>query len=173
MRTEGPEDDTRAYVVMPSFETLETYARRVEEEMSAGARSDMPPRSKRCGVCSEENPLGASECEACGHAFPPRAGRFHACPECGGLNLAGAQDCQHCGTGLGHTFALTLDEALRTGAIVRGMEIDEEAVQASEQMAPKVREMVLQSGDAALLRITQLLPEESWHRLKTIFEDAA
>ena len=89
------------------------------------------------------------------------------------MNLAGAQVCQHCGTSLGHSFTLTLDEALRTGAIVRGMEIDEDAVRAGEQMAPKVREMVLKSGDAALVRVTQLLPEESWHRLRTIFEDAA
>ena len=173
VRTDGPEDDTRAYVVMPSFETLEAYARRVEEEMSAGARSEAPPRTKRCSICAEENPLGALECEACGHEFPPRAGRFHACPDCGGLNIPGAQVCQHCGTNLGHAFTLTLDEALRTGAIVRGMEIDEEAVRAGEQMAPKVREMVLRSGDAALVRVTQLLPEESWHRLRTIFEDAA
>jgi superfamily II DNA or RNA helicase len=38
VRTCGPDDDTRAYVVMPSFETFETYARRVEEEMSLPAR---------------------------------------------------------------------------------------------------------------------------------------
>ncbi|WP_245519476.1 MULTISPECIES: DEAD/DEAH box helicase family protein [unclassified Mesorhizobium] len=173
VRTDGPSDDTRAYVVMPSFERLEAYARRVEEEMSADARRDTPVRTKRCIVCSEENSLGASECSACGHEFPPRVGRFNACPDCGALNLAGAQVCQHCGTGLGHAFTLTLDEALRTGAIVRGMEIDEDAVRAGERIAPRVREMVLNSGDTALVRVTQLLPEESWHRLRAIFEDTA
>ena len=30
VRSKGPTDDTRAYVVMPSFETLEAYARRVD-----------------------------------------------------------------------------------------------------------------------------------------------
>ncbi|MDH7504293.1 MAG: hypothetical protein QHJ82_16470 [Verrucomicrobiota bacterium] len=35
VRTCGPDDDTRAYVVMPSFATFERYARRVEEEMPA------------------------------------------------------------------------------------------------------------------------------------------
>jgi len=173
VRTDGPEDDTRAYVVMPSFETLEAYACRVEEEMSPGARTDSMPRTKRCVMCSEENPLGATECSSCGHEFPPRMTSFRACPDCGGLNPAGAQDCQNCGSSLGHAFTLTLDEALRTGAIVRGMEIDEEEVQAGEQIAPKVRDMVLKSGDTALLRVTQLLPEESWHRLRTILEDAA
>lgn len=173
VRTDGPEDDTRAYVVMPSFETLEAYARRVEEEMSASARVDAAPASKRCPSCAEENAVGATECTACGHEFPARSGRFRACDECGGLNLVGAQECQHCGTALGHAFTLTLDEALRTGAIVRGMDIDEQAVRAGEQVAPKVREMVLKSGDTALVRVTQLLPEESWHRLRAIFEDAA
>jgi superfamily II DNA or RNA helicase len=173
VRTDGPDDDTRAYVVMPSFETLEIYARRVEEEMSPGARPDTMPRTKRCVMCAEENALGASECSSCGHDFPPRTGSFRACPDCGGLNVAGAQDCQHCGVSLGHAFTLTLDEALRTGAIVRGMEIDETAVRAGEQIAPKVRDMVLKSGDTALVRVTQLLPEESWQRLRAIFEDAA
>lgn len=172
VRTDGPDDDTRAYVVMPSFETLEIYARRVEEEMSPDVRRDTPPRFKRCPVCAEENALGASDCSACGHEFPARGSRFHACPDCGGLNPAGSQSCQHCGNALGHTFSLTLDEALRTGAIVRGMELDEEAVQASERIAPRVREMVLGSGDAALVRVTQLLPEESWFRLRAILEDA-
>ena len=49
VRTCGPDDDTRAYVVMPSFETFETYARRVEEEMSPSARAgDGTPKTKRC-----------------------------------------------------------------------------------------------------------------------------
>lgn len=173
VRTDGPDDDTRAYVVMPSFETLEAYARRVEEEMSPDARRDTAPRSKVCPSCAEENSLGATECSSCGHEFPARGGRFHACANCGGLNLAGVQECQHCGSSLNQAFTLSLDEALRTGAIVRGMEIEEGAVQASEKIAPRVREMVLSSGDAALVRVTQLLPEESWSRLRTIFEDTA
>ena len=32
VRTMGPDDDTRAYVIMPSTELLESYARRVEQE---------------------------------------------------------------------------------------------------------------------------------------------
>src|SRR5262249_32168829 len=48
VRTVGPADDTRAYVVMPSFGTFEAYARRVEEEMPASAveRTDEGPRMK-------------------------------------------------------------------------------------------------------------------------------
>jgi Rad3-related DNA helicase len=40
VRTAGPDDDTRAYVVMPSLETFENYARRIEEEMSPAARKE-------------------------------------------------------------------------------------------------------------------------------------
>jgi superfamily II DNA or RNA helicase len=51
VRTNGPQDDTRAYVVMPSFDILEAYARKVEDEMSPSARKEeAPPRFKRCSV---------------------------------------------------------------------------------------------------------------------------
>ena len=63
---------------------------------------------------------------------------------------------------------LTLDEALRTGAIVRGLDIDENEVQVSEAMAAAVRQMVLKSGDARLVRVLSALPEESWARLQAI-----
>ena len=51
VRTCGPDDDTRAYVVMPSFATLERYARRVEEEMPASVRTGSSIQAKRCPVC--------------------------------------------------------------------------------------------------------------------------
>ena len=35
VRSAGQDDDTRAYVVMPSFNTFEEYARRIEDEMPA------------------------------------------------------------------------------------------------------------------------------------------
>lgn len=168
VRTCGPDDDTRAYVVMPSFETFETYARRVEEEMSLPTRADTPPRQKRCPACRHECSLGASECPECGYEFPARTERVKTCTECGALNPIAASTCHACGTSFEHSFALTLDEALRTGAIVRGMDIDESEVQAAEQMAPTVRKLVLQSGDQRLVRILQTLPDESWARLKNI-----
>jgi hypothetical protein len=37
---------------------------------------------------------------------------------------------------------LTLDEALRAGAIIRGMDIEEEEVQLAEKMAVPVREKI-------------------------------
>jgi len=75
VRTAGPTDDTRAYVVMPSFETFEEYARRVEDEMPVSeSKNDKSQRQKRCPVCQTENELSATECTSCDYQFP-RAGQ--------------------------------------------------------------------------------------------------
>jgi hypothetical protein len=68
-------------------------------------------------------------------------------------------------------FVLTLDEALRAGAIVRGVEIEEREVQLGEEMAEPVRERILRSGDEQLVRILRILPEESFARLRGILAD--
>lgn len=171
VRTYGPQDDTRAYVVMPSFDVLETYARRVEEEMSPGARKEpAAPRTKRCPACSTECELGAKSCSNCGHEFPAGQTNFKRCPACKALNPMGAQSCQECGESFTAHFVLTLDEALRAGAIVRGMDLDEDEVQEGESIAAEVRDKIMKSGDEKLVRIIRVLPEESWARLKSIFK---
>jgi hypothetical protein len=171
---EGPTDDTRAYVVMPSFENFEEYARRVEAEMPAtdGENDKKPPRQKRCPICQTENELSAAECSSCGHQFP-RAGqaRFKNCPACSVLNLNSAVSCDSCGASFQAGFVLTLDEALRAGAIIRGIDIEEDEVQLGEEMAAPVRERILRSGDEQLVRILRILPEESFARLKGILSD--
>ncbi len=169
VRTAGPEDDTRAYVVMPSFQILEDFARRVEEEMSQQARSDAgPPKTKRCPSCATECKLGDKFCETCGFEFPQAPPRFKPCGKCNGLNTMAAKTCQHCGEKFGANFVLSLDEALRSGAIVRGMDIDESEVVEAEGMAAAVRNLVLTSGDAKLVKVLRQLPEESYARLKRL-----
>ena len=170
VRTFGPDDDTRAYVVMPSTEVFEAYARRVEIEMSPGKRKDPgKPKTKKCPACHSECEIGASDCDACGHVFPPTGGpQFKACGECGALNPAGATSCHACGTSFSSTFSLTLDEALRTGAIVRGMDIEESDVVKGEALASKMRDRVLKSGDSTLIRVYRMLPDESLARFLDI-----
>jgi superfamily II DNA or RNA helicase len=172
VRNAGHADDTRAYVLMPSFETFEVYARRVEDEMSPSAKGHQDePRTKKCGVCAEECPLGAKECSHCGNEFPKLPERNKTCQECGSLNPISASMCHACGANFQqNSFKLTLDEALRAGAIVRGMDINEEEVRIAESMAPRVRELVLKSGDQRLVKIISVLPDESWARLKSILE---
>lgn len=172
VRTGGPDDDTRAYVVMPSFDILETFARRVEDEMSPGHRKDTgTPKTKKCPSCTTECSLGTQFCEVCGHEFPAPMLKFKPCPSCEGLNHLSAQSCQHCGEDFGTDFTLTLDEALRAGAIVRGMDVEEDEVQEGEAIASTVRRSVVASGDEKLVRIVRQLPEESWARLKRLLTE--
>jgi len=169
VRTAGPDDDTRAYVVMPSFDTLETFARRVEEEMPQAVRTQTSdPKTKRCPACNLECALGDHTCSDCGHEFPVAPQRLKSCSDCGTLNPVTAGSCHACGASFTQSFMLTLDEALRTGAIVRGMDIDEAEVLAAEEIAPAVRNMILKSGDSKLVKILQTLPDESWARLRKI-----
>lgn len=168
VRTAGPDDDTRAYVVMPSMEILEGYARRVEEEMPASSKGEGELRTKKCPACNGECALGDRECGQCGHEFPAAATRMRGCPDCGALNPVTAINCHACGGSLVTSFSLSLDEALRTGAIVRGMDIDEAEVRHAEEIAPEVRSRVLRSGDHKLVKILRILPDESWARLREI-----
>ena len=72
---------------------------------------------------------------------------------------------------MGHKYVISLDEALRTGAIVRGMDIDEDEVRLGESVAKVTRQSVLESGDPKLIKIIRSLPEESWGRLKKIMTE--
>ena len=65
----------------------------------------------------------------------------------------------------------TLDEALRAGAIVSGMDIDEGEVLEGESIAGSVRKLLMASGDEKLVKITRQLPEESWARLTRLMTD--
>lgn len=169
VRTLGPDDDTRAYVIMPAFETFETYARRVEEEMSPASRgAGESPKTKRCVACGSECSLGASQCPECGYEFPARPERVKPCHECGAINPLTAQTCHACGSRFAQDFTITLDEALRTGAIIRGMDLEESEVREGEKIAEVVRGRILRSGDQRLVKIIQTLPDESWARLRTI-----
>ena len=171
VRTMGPDDDTRAYVVMPSLNTFEAYARRIEEEMSPSARKgEAKPRHKRCADCGHECDLGATSCPVCEYEFPKAPERVKTCDDCSALNPLAVESCHQCGNSFSQSFCLTLDEALRTGAIVRGIDLEEGEVQKSEEMAEVVRGRILRSGDQRLVKIIQTLPDESWSRLRTILD---
>tara|TARA_Y100001934_G_scaffold283774_1_gene406628 strand:- start:4478 stop:6301 length:1824 start_codon:yes stop_codon:yes gene_type:complete len=168
VRTSGPEDDTRAYVVMPSIQLFEEYARKVELEMSPTKRfGNQKPKTKKCPVCRTDCELSVKICECCGYEFPTRGGpNFKPCSSCGALNPTGATECHACGQSLGVSFKITLNDALRTGAIIRGMDIEESDVQEGERIAKPFRKRVLQSGDRLLIEMFSKIPEESLGRVK-------
>jgi len=171
VRSAGEDDDTRAYVVMPSFQIFEKYARRVEEEMSEDARTEKAaPTTKVCPSCTSEVPRGCAVCEVCGHEFPKATPRFKTCTKCDGLNPIRATHCQTCGERFGAEFVITLNEALRVGAIVRGMDLEEGEVRDGEALAGDAREFALQTGDAQLLKIAKLLPDELWGRFSSFLD---
>jgi len=171
VRTRGYEDDTRAYVVMPSFATFEEYARRVENEMSPAKRKEPgTPKTKRCPVCGNECRINAQTCDNCGHEFSEGPTRTKTCDTCGEENPITAEVCHNCGKAFKPDYVLTLDDALRTGAIVRGMDISEDEVKQGESMSDSVKAKILQSGDEKLIQLLRVLPEESFGHLKSILE---
>lgn len=170
VRTSTPDDDTRAYVVIPTLEAFEQYARRVEEEIPHHKGKDKDAKTKKCPICNHENALGAAHCSACDHEFPKASPRLKPCPSCGTENPPGAKKCCMCGHSFDGEFNLKLDEALRTGAIIRGMDIPELEVVQAEGMADHVRTAILQSGDARLIKLLKVMPEEVLGHLKTILD---
>lgn len=170
VRSLGDSDYSRAYVVMPSLEILEEYARRVEDEMSPQAKTDTPPTTKICPVCETENPRNASHCSECDHEFPPKTTRYKNCSECDGLNVLSAAECQHCGAKFSADFEITLRDALRVGAIIRGMDLEEEDVAESEEMADDFRDFVLSSGDEFLIKIMRDVPIEAISKITKFAE---
>lgn len=173
VRSLGPDDYSRAYVVMPTLGILEEYARRVEREMGAAAKAPETKTNKICGTCGSENDRSATSCSSCGAEFPVRQQRFKACDECEGLNPVSANECQHCGASFKADYEITLNEALRMGAIVRGMDLDEDEVQDAEANKKQILRDILASGDDAIIRIVKQLPEESYGRLRRILNPDA
>lgn len=171
VRNFGPNDDSRAYVVMPTHRIFEEYARRVEDEMSPAAkRQESEPNEKICRVCGAPNPKDALECGECETAFPVQPPRLKSCPECEALNPIASTECQNCGASFKHDFEISLNEALRIGAIIRGMDLDEEEVIEGERIRDSFKKKVLASGDDKIIDLVKKLPEESYGRLKRLLD---
>ncbi len=169
VRTMGNDDMSRAYVVMPAHPIFELYAKRAEDEMGVAPAKDTEPATKSCPICEEKAPLSKTNCDFCGYEWPEKVSKLRPCHECEGLNPVTAKECMHCGASLGAEFDIKLNDALRVGAIVRGMDIDEVDVREAEELRDNVRRRILKSGDDKLIDVVlKKLPEESWASLKQI-----
>jgi superfamily II DNA or RNA helicase len=172
VRSFGPDDFSSAQVVLPALSIFDTYARRIEKEMPDHVKKAIRETSEKiCPSCNASVPFNSKVCE-CGHIFTTTISKTKACHECGTLNPYSASECFHCGAGFLNEFSITLEEALRVGAIVRGMDLEEWEVQESEEMAPSMRTALLSSGDENLIRILRTFPEQSLTRLKSILNSA-
>ena len=170
VRNAGPTDDTRGYVVMPAFEVFDRFARRVEREMPVSKKKDTTPKTKKCPICENECDIKDTNCSSCGHHFEekskPAGQKF--CDHCGSANDLKADSCQVCGTAFKQSFTIRLEEALRDGSIVRGLDLSEEEVREAERIAPGFREEILRSGDEFIIQMLSKLPDEAVGRVKTI-----
>ena len=54
------------------------------------------------------------------------------------------------------------------GAIVRGMDLDEEEVLTGERLGPSLRADILSSGDEVLIKLMSKVPDEAAGRLAKI-----
>jgi len=171
IRTYGYEDTSRAYIVIPALNIFDNFARRIEEEMPQSARTEEQTRQKVCPDCGEQHELSTRVCR-CGYEFPLPKAKLKPCHTCGALNASSAKSCDQCGASFESLFKISLDEALRNGAWARGIELDEEEVQEAEKNAFYVKDLALKSGDAKIIRLISVLPEESWSRLKAILDSS-
>ncbi|MCB4435548.1 DEAD/DEAH box helicase family protein [Alteromonas sp. McT4-15] len=175
IRTKDSDDDTRAYVVMPNLNLFDEYARRVEDELPPRFKNESKPKTKKCSVCHTENALSASHCCECAEPFEgrkPEPPATVSCPACGEKTPKNKRNCTHCGENLSAEFVLSLKEAMRSGVIVRGMDINEEDAVKGAEIAEGLRGKLLTSGDSKLVDIVRQLPDESWGRLAQMMENA-
>ena len=174
VRSAGKDDDSSAYVVMPTHNIFEEYARRVEREMKLIDIKDSSKNTKICPKCEEENDKKNVECKFCGYEFPQRKTRFKTCEneDCNHPNPVHLDECQSCGEKLGHDFIITLDNALRMGGIAREMDVDEDDVQQAEKYYKDIRKEILASGDARVIEVLSLFPDEALVKLKRILNKA-
>ena len=157
---------------MPAHLIFDEYARRVELEMSPRHRTEpAAPRTKKCPICGTECEVNAKACHECDEEFPIGHFRQKTCHACESPNPLGAQSCVACGESFAHDFTVQLNDALRHGAIVRGMEVEEEEVVLGETLAPQLEKKVLRSGDEFLINLLRTVPEESYGRLARMMGD--
>lgn len=171
VRTTGGNDHTRAYVVMPALEQLDTYAQRVEDEMPAHARKTERAQ-KRCPACDTVLEAGAVSCP-CGHSFPSRKTVFVACSACDHSNPASADSCNFCGEALAQEYTVTLEDAARGGAIVRGLIVSESEVRKSELLAEQLEAAANEDDDPAEMKVRRLIPAELMSAAYRLFNKSA
>jgi len=172
VRSMGPEDDSRGYVVMPTHNIFEEYARRVEGEMKAvDIEDETIIKTKICPICETENPKDALVCsnDLCNHEFEQKK-KIKTCQNCNFHNPINADQCAKCGTKFGYDYELTLDNALRMGGIARQLDVNEEDVMLAEKYYKDIRKEFLASGDAKVIEALTLFPDESLLKIKSILD---
>jgi superfamily II DNA or RNA helicase len=172
VRSMGDEDDSRAYVIMPTHSIFEEYARRIEREMLAAkiTNDSFDYLTKICPKCENECNKNDKVCNFCKYNFPDKKIKSKICNNCKKENNINAEFCTTCNEKFGNEYIITLDTALRMGGIARELDIDEEEVRYAEKYYKDIRKEILESGDARVIEVLSIFPEESLLKLKKILD---
>lgn len=172
VRSMGDEDDSRAYVIMPTHSIFEEYARRIEREMLAAkiTNDSFNYLTKKCPKCENECNKNDNICNFCKYNFPDKKVKYKICNNCKTDNNINAEFCVKCNEKFGNEYTITLDTALRMGGIARELDVDEEEVRYAEKYYKDIRKEILESGDARVIEVLSIFPEESLLKLKKILD---
>jgi hypothetical protein len=172
VRSNGPNDGTRAYVVMPAWKLFEDFALRIEADMLTGGGHAPRPATRCCPFCKESNARDAVECSSCAYEFPPaREQPLRTCPACKALIPGHATRCQACGVSRLDTHVVTLADAARDGVIARGIHVDEADVVVAEAGAVEYRERISQINDLRASSFLMRIPLEMMPAIERFFSD--
>ncbi len=171
VRTLGEKDTTSAYVIMPKIPQFEKFALSIEREMPPKKISKTNrPTKKICPICDTECHLHAQKCNECEHEFFEQSDQMQPCFNCGHLNPLENEDCDNCGSKMKQAFEVELTRAIRDGAIIRSMTLDEEEVKFGEDISGSLKNDILSSGDEVLIQLLNKMPKESLGRLAKLVE---
>ena len=111
--------------------------------------SNNKPTYKVCPICENKCKINDTECSSCGHEFNQEQTQEVLCLSYGSFNEADADYCNSCDAKLSHDFKIELNQALRDGAIIRGMELDEDEVKV-EKNGPFFKNDILADDDVLI-----------------------
>jgi len=173
IRSIDADDTTRGYVVMPATNTFDEFAKRIESEIPSQSRPMRKTLTERiCPACGEPNHIDAKTCQYCEHNLQPsKPPLLKNCPQCDSKNIIRASICYNCGYSFTNDYVMSLTEALRDGAIVRGMQLTEDEVRLGEDNYETIQEEGFKSGDALLITMLKQLPKEAYGRLWKIMSN--
>lgn len=152
-------DYSSASFIMPPLTVFETYAKRIEKEMGTSKTFGKKLLEKFCPKCNQKNKITNSNCLSCDYKFPiSNHNNFKSCQVCSTLNPIQSKICQNCGNNFSITFDVSLKEALRDGAIIRGNELSEDDVRIGEIYGKEFKSTF--SKNPIVSRILSQLPDE-------------
>jgi superfamily II DNA or RNA helicase len=154
IRSAGPNDCSRAYMIIPEIDSFVRFARNYEEEQGA-----IPPPL--------QNPIAPSR-----HRDGLGEAQNWTCNDCGALNPTGTSVCHNCGASP-KQFTFSIDQAVgdRDGVIARGVELSEQETRDGESIALDIAIFDRERHPGAAAVLFNLMPPEGMARMIGLFSE--